>query len=69
MSTKTPADRLKASGIDASRGQAPTMLWPEDVTIIRDPSQPLYDPRVEWPLNEETVLGIMDIGVIQPVVL
>lgn len=41
------------------------MAEPESLTIVTDKEDPLYDPRVELPVEESMVLNIMHQGVIQ----
>lgn len=49
-----------------SRGQ--TFVYdPDDLTLIDDPTHPLYDPSVHEPPREEMVQGIMEHGVLKPI--
>jgi len=41
------------------------MVDPDDLVIITDKSDPLYDPRVELPVEEPMVLNIMHKGILQ----
>lgn len=52
--------------IDAPRSN---LFWLNDdqVVVVTDPSHPLYDERVTWPLNEAMVISIMRKGVIKPI--
>ena len=43
------------------------LLPPEDICIIEDEKHPLYDARVNLPLDEGTVLSIMAFGVKEPI--
>lgn len=43
------------------------MLAPESITLITDPEHPLYDERVNLPIDESMVLNIMANGVIEAV--
>lgn len=47
---RTEADKLKESGISASRINL-TLIDPAALTLITDPTHSLYDPRVEWPVD------------------
>jgi ParB family chromosome partitioning protein len=40
---------------------------PDEVQLIEDPKHPLYDERVEKPLTEKFIVGIMKFGVKKPV--
>lgn len=40
---------------------------PEKLTLVTDKDSPLYDERVNLPINESMVLNIMHHGVIQPI--
>jgi len=44
-------------------------LDPDEVTLLTDPGQKGYDPRVTYPLDEEMVQSIMRHGVIIPIVV
>jgi len=52
--------------IDASRFSG-FYLDPEDITLIRDKTHPLYDPRVDLALDEGMVKNMMAEGVLVPV--
>jgi ParB family chromosome partitioning protein len=41
---------------------------PEDLALVQDVESPLYDHRVNLPIDERMVLNIMAFGVLQPVV-
>lgn len=67
--SKSIADRLKDSGFkDVSRGTL-TYLYPDDLTVVVDPAHPLYDPRVEWPLDLAKVADIRERGVMHPILI
>jgi len=42
---------------------------PEDLVLVTDPKHPLYDQRINLPLDESLVLNIMFQGVIEPIVI
>lgn len=42
---------------------------PEDLIIVTDKDHPLYDERVDLPVDERLVTSIMMMGVIEPVVI
>lgn len=44
-------------------------LDPERLVLITDPSHPLYDSRVDLPVDESLVLNVMYHGVIEPVII
>lgn len=52
----------------ANRTNAYTFL-PEELVIIRDPQHPLYDPRVELPLDENQVKNFMAKGFFGTIVI
>lgn len=54
------------AAFDAQRGTI-FLLDPEDVVIVTDPSDPLYDERVNLPLDEKMVLNMMHCGVVKVV--
>lgn len=41
--------------------------WPEKVVVITDKTHVLYDERVNLPMNENTVLDIMERGILIPI--
>ncbi len=45
------------------------MFDPLTLTIVTDPEHPLFDERVNLPLDEAMVLNIMHYGVVEPVVV
>jgi len=51
--------------------KAPTLLMvePESLTIVHDESDPLYDERGAWPINEAMVKNIMVHGVLVPIIV
>lgn len=60
-------NQVKATG---SQGRADLLFFfPEDLTIITDPKHPLYDPRVETPLEEADVQNVDDNGIIEPIAI
>lgn len=54
--------------IDAPRGTV-FKVWPEELVIVADKDDPLYDERIELPLDERFVHNIMWRGVMQPVAI
>lgn len=40
---------------------------PEDITLINDKNHPLYDPRINLPVDESLVRNIMVHGIIEPI--
>jgi ParB family chromosome partitioning protein len=48
---KTPADRLTQAGVKVSRVYQTVLMDPADLTLIRDPKHPLFDPRVNDPVD------------------
>jgi ParB-like chromosome segregation protein Spo0J len=68
----------KKSALDATRGNL-FYMDPEDLILVGGdgpndvPRTPevahLYDPRVEWPVNEAMVQSIMEFGVTQPIIV
>lgn len=65
---RTEADKLKAAGLNASRANL-TLLEPEALTLITDPAHPLYDERVNIPVDptEPIYLDILARGVEKPI--
>ena len=53
---------MAKTAIDAPRTNAWNVA-PEDLTLITCKSHPQYDPRVEWPVDENLVKSIMAFGV------
>lgn len=51
---------------DTKRG---TYFWvePERLKVVTDRTHPLYDPRAEWPPDDELVESIRRLGVLEPV--
>ncbi|KAA0888798.1 ParB/RepB/Spo0J family partition protein [Oryzomonas rubra] len=60
MSSKT--------AVEASRTNA-WLIEPDRLVLITDPGHPLYDPRVDLPLDEALVRNIMVNGVIEPIII
>jgi ParB-like chromosome segregation protein Spo0J len=68
----------KKSALDATRGNL-FYMDPDDLILVGGdgpndvPRTPevahLYDPRVEWPVNEAMVQSIMEFGVTQPIIV
>lgn len=44
-------------------------FYPEKLTIVTDPAHPLYDERVNLPLDEAMVLNIMAFGVLVAIIV
>lgn len=40
---------------------------PDKLVLITDPSDPLYDPRVDWPVDEALAKNIAKFGVLEPI--
>jgi ParB family transcriptional regulator, chromosome partitioning protein len=51
-----------------SRGQT-FSYRPEDLTIVTDPTHPLYDPSVNDPVPESLIKNVMMLGVVEPIVV
>jgi len=45
------------------------MYDPANLTIVKDKSHPLYDPRIHLPLDEDLVESIIEKGVLVPIVV
>ncbi len=58
----------KASYGEVGRGDT-LNVNPEDLKVITDPKSPLYDSRVERPIDEAMVLSLMSVGIIEPLVI
>lgn len=56
------------SALDAPRLNAFNME-PEALTLVEDPTHPLYDSRVHHPVDEALMLNIMVNGVLEPVIV
>jgi len=51
-------------------GKKDVLLFdPENLALVEDPTNPLYDERVALPVSEALVLNIMAYGVIEPIVV
>lgn len=59
---------MKKQAFDAKRGVL-FSFDPDDVTLIMDPKDPLYDARVELPLKAGFVANVRARGVIVPIVV
>lgn len=59
-------NKLKAAGADAAEGRI-LKLDPDWVVMVEDPAHPLYDPRIDLPLDYTLVLGIATDGVRRPI--
>lgn len=60
----------EASKNYGAKGQSALLMFdPETLTIIKDPAHPLYDERIDLPIDEPTVLSIMEVGVINPIIV
>jgi ParB family transcriptional regulator, chromosome partitioning protein len=42
---------------------------PEELVLVEDREHPLYDPRIEMPIDEALVRNIMYCGIIQPITI
>jgi len=58
----------KTAFVNAKRGST-FRFTPENLFLVTDRTHPLYDKRVEWPLEEWLVKSIMLRGVIEPVLI
>lgn len=69
---KSHADKFHQAGIAASRGSI-TYVDPKGLKLIRDKSSPLYDPRVDEPLDQPAdqlfIADIAENGVTNPVLV
>lgn len=60
-------NQVQATG---SKGRQDLLRFdPEDLVIVDDPKNPLYDPRAKLPVDDALVRNIMVHGVLQPVIL
>ena len=62
---------MAKNSIDAYGAKGKTNLLffdPEDLNLVKDKSHPLYDARVDLPLDEAMVRNIMMQGVLEPIV-
>jgi ParB family chromosome partitioning protein len=51
---KTPADRLTQAGVKVWRVYQTILMDPADLTLVRDPKHPLFDPRVNDPVDPDS---------------
>lgn len=58
----------KKQALQGSRLNAFSMD-PDDLVLITEKTDPLYDARVELPIDEAMVLNIMAVGVLEPVIV
>jgi ParB family chromosome partitioning protein len=49
----------RAKRMGASRQISVPMIDPAKLTLVYDKKHPLYDPRVEWPVNEKLVCNMV----------
>lgn len=61
---QTPAAKKSHKSATADR----TLFLPEELTLVTDKSHPLYDERINLPIEETMVANIMAFGVIEPVI-
>lgn len=60
-------NQVQATG---SKGRQDLLKFdPEDLFLVTDEKHPLYDPRVNKPLDENLVKNIMMFGVIEPIIV
>lgn len=45
------------------------MFEPENLHIVTDKAHPLYDERVNLPIDEGMVLNIKELGVLEPIIV
>ncbi|MBF3887241.1 hypothetical protein ISG07_27975 [Burkholderia pseudomallei] len=51
-----------------AKGKSNTLFFdPDDLTLVTDPTHPLYDERVHWPVKESMVRNVMFQGVFQAI--
>lgn len=61
---------MVAKNTHGAVGRGDTLLFePETLKVITDTKHPLYDARVERPVDEAMVLSIMSLGIIEPLVI
>lgn len=60
------AGSLAASGIDVTKADQ-LKVYPEALTLITDPSHPLFDERIHDPLDNDLVESIRELGVKNPI--
>lgn len=53
----------------ASGEQKVLLIAPENLTVVTDEQHPLYDPRVDLPVDEALVQSIMVSGIIEPILV
>jgi ParB family transcriptional regulator, chromosome partitioning protein len=63
---ENPATTLKGA---AQGRQDLFKMMPDQLVVVTDRSHPLFDERVQLPLNESLVLSIMEMGILQPIVV
>jgi len=44
-------------------------FYPEKLTIVTDPASPLYDERINLPLDEAMIRNIQTFGVLEPIIV
>ena len=59
---KSISDKINQAGGESSRLNA-FNAYPETFTVVADKAHPLYDPRVEWPLDEDVIADFHANGV------
>lgn len=64
---KTTADKLKQHFDGVLRSGEILRMFPEDIVLVEDPADWLYDERIEEPLKPEFVADIKERGVQDPV--
>lgn len=58
-----------SKSLGAAAQKSMPLFDPESLTLITDKKHPLYDERIEWPVQEAMVRSVMIHGVIEPVIV
>lgn len=53
---------MAKTAIEASRGDTTFLIEPEKLFRVTDKAHPLYDPRVQWPVDEKLIASIETLG-------
>lgn len=68
-STKKKSRKKPKPAAEPSGSEKTFLYDPKDLQLVTDPDHPLFDPRVNLPIDEHMVANIMANGVLQPVII
>ena len=69
MAAKKERSKSSRDAYGASGESKVLFITPDKLVLVTDKKHPLYDPRVDLPVDEALVLSIMDVGVLEPALI